>query len=108
MVDSSFVTAGAAALGSLVGAAASIDALTRSMERPEQIVNLYGTLSCIRLVSGNDVVRQGEACCRRIIALYGEPNLTIDRLLAAVVATDVDRLDPLKEFSNACRNELLA
>jgi hypothetical protein len=147
MVNSTVVTALAAALGSLVGASASIattwisqrtqslrahmewklrereslykefiteasrvaiDALTHSMERPDQIMTLYGVLSRIRLMSGAEVVRQAEACCRRIIELYGRPNLTTDQLRAAVAAQEVDELDPLKEFSNACRTELLA
>lgn len=147
MVQTTAVTGMAAALGSLVGAAASIattwmtqrtqsiranaewklrereslykefiteasrlaiDALTHSMERPDQIMALYGVLSRIRLMSGQEVVRQGEACCRRIIELYGHPNLTIDQLRAAVAAHEVDELDPLKEFSNVCRDELLA
>ncbi len=147
MVDSTFVTATAVVLGSLVGAAASIattwiaqrtqsirahaewklrereslykqfiteasrlaiDALTHSLERPDQILTLYGTLSSIRLMSSEEVVRQGEVCCRRIIELYGQPNLTTDQLRAAVAADRFDELDPLKGFSNACRKELLA
>ena len=86
----------------------AIDALTHSMERPDQIMVLYAVLSRIRLISGEEVVRQGEACCRRIIELYGRPNLTTDQLRTAVVSNRVDELDPLKAFSNACRNELLA
>lgn len=85
----------------------AIDALTHSMERPDQIMTLYAVLSRIRLISGEEVVRQAEACCRRIIELYGRPNLTTDQLRTAVVANRVDELDPLKAFSNACRNELL-
>ena len=147
MINAAFITATAAATGSLLGAAASIvttwitqrtesarahlewelrereslykefiteasrlsiDALTHSMERPDQIMTLYAILSRIRLVSGEDVVRHGEACCRRIVELYGRPNLTTDELRAAVVANRVDGLDPLKAFSNACRVELLA
>ena len=146
-MDSTIITATAAGLGSLVGAAASIattwitqraqivranaewklrereslykefvtessrlavDALTHSMERPDQMMTLYGLLSRIRLMSGQEVVRLGEACCRRIIEQYGRPNLTTDQLRAAVLAHEVDELDPLKEFSNACRKELLA
>ncbi len=146
MLDSTLITAGAAALGSLVGATASlattwlthraqiiransewklrereslykefiteasrltIDALTHSFERPDQIMTLYGVMSRIRLMSGQEVVRQGEACCRRIIELYASPNLTTEQLRDAVVANRVDRLDPLKEFSSACRKELL-
>ena len=146
-MDSTVVTAMAAAVGSLVGATASIatmwitqrtqiiranaewklrereslhkefiteasrlfiDALTHSMERPDQMMTLYGILSRIRLMSGQEVVRQREACCRRIIELYGQPNLTTDQLRAAVAANGINELDPLKEFSNACRKELQA
>jgi hypothetical protein len=146
-MTSTVVTAMAAAMGSLVGAAASIsttwitqrtqtirahsewklrqreslynefiteasrlavDALAHCLERPDQLIALYGILSRIRLISGEEVVRQGEACCRRIIELYGRPNLTTDQIRAAVEAHDVDEIDPLKEFSTACRNELLA
>ncbi len=146
-MNSTVVTAMAAALGSLVGATASIattwitqrtqtiransewklrereslykefiteasrltvDALAHSLEQPDQLMALYGILSCIRLMSGEEVVRQGEACCRRIIELYGRPNLTTDQIRAAAEAHDLDDIDPLKEFSTACRNELLA
>ena len=145
-MDSALVTATAAGLGSLIGAAASIstaritqrsqnlrahaewrqrerealfkefiteasslavDALMHSMEDPDSIMKLYGILSCIRLVCGQEVVRHGEACCRRIVEQYGQPNLTTDQLRLAVAANRVDDLDPLRAFSNACRNELL-
>lgn len=146
MIDTPFITAMAAATGSLLGAAASIvttwitqrtqsvrahlewklrereslykefiteasrlaiDALTHSMEGADQIMALYAVLSRIRLMSGEAVVRQGEACCRDIIEIYGRPNLTTEELRATVVANRVDELDPLKAFSNACRSELL-
>jgi hypothetical protein len=146
-MNSTVVTALAAALGSLVGATASIattwitqrtqsiransewklrereslykqfiteasrltvDAVAHCLERPDQLMALYGILSCIRLMSGEEVVRQGEACCRRIIELYGRPNLTTDQIRATVEAHDLNDIDPLKEFSTACRNELLA
>ena len=146
-MNATVVTAMAAALGSLVGATASIattwitqrtqiiransewklrereslykefiteasrlaiDAVAHSLEQPDQLMALYGILSCIRLMSGEEVVRQGEACCRRIVELYGRPNLTTDQIRAAVEAHDLDDIDPLKEFSTACRNELLA
>ena len=146
-MNSTVVTAMAAALGSLVGAAASIattwitqrtqtirahsewklrqreslynefiteasrlavDALAHCLERPDQIMALYGILSRIRLMSGEEVVRQGEACCRRIMELYGRPNLTTDQIRAVAEGHDLDGMDPLKEFSTACRKELLA
>jgi hypothetical protein len=146
-MNSTLFTAMAAAIGSLVGATASIattwitqrtqtirahsewklrereslykefiteasrltfEALSHSLERLDQITALYGILSCIRLMSGEEVVRQGEACCYRIIELYGRPNLTKDHVRAVAESRDFDDIDPLKEFSTACRKELLA
>jgi hypothetical protein len=143
-MDSTVVTALAAALGSLVGASASIattwitqrtqtirantewklrereaiykefiteasrlavDGLGHSLERPDQLVALYGILSCIRLMSGAQVLAKAEECCRRIVELYRRPNLTADQIHAAFEANE---LDPLKEFSFACRTELSA
>lgn len=84
----------------------AIDALMQSMDRPDPVIRLYGVLSRIRLVSGQEVLRQGEACCRRILELYGQPRMTADELRVAVVSDRVDELDPLRAFSAACRNEL--
>lgn len=86
----------------------TVDALAHCLEQPEQIIALYGILSRIRLISGEEVLRQGEACCRRIIELYGRPNLTTDQICAAAESYDLADIDLLKEFSTACRNELLA
>jgi hypothetical protein len=86
----------------------TVDALAHCLERPDQLMALYGILSRIRLMSGEEVVRQGEACCRRIIELYGRPNLTTDQIRAVAEGHDLDGMDPLKEFSTACRKELLA
>ena len=146
-MTSTVITAMAAALGSLLGAAASIattwitrhaetirthsewklrqreslynefiteasrltvDALAHCLEQPDQLMALYGILSRIRLMSGEEVMRQGEACCRRIMELYGRPNLTTDQIRAVAESHDLDGMDPLKEFSTVCRKELLA
>lgn len=146
-METTFLTAAATALGSAVGASASIattwitqrtqalrgsaewklrerealyrefiteasraavDALMHALDRPEQMIALYGILSRIRLLSGDEIVRQGEACRRRIVELYGRPNLTTDQIRNAIEHNEFDKLDPLKQFSNACRDELLA
>jgi len=143
-MDSTVMTALAAALGSLVGAAASIgttwisqrrqssrataewklrereslykefiteasrlfgDAMVTSLDRPDQLVALYGILSRIRLISGDDVLSKAVGCCHRIVGLYRRPNMTAEQIRAAFEANE---FDPLKEFSAACRMELLA
>src|SRR2546425_10067250 len=143
-MDSTVVTALAAALGSLVGATVSIgttwlsqrrqsirataewklrereslykefimeasrlfgDAMVNSLDRPDQLVALYGILSRIRLISGDDVLSKAMGCCHRIVGLYRRPNMTAEQIRAAFEANE---FDPLKEFSAACRMELLA
>jgi hypothetical protein len=142
-MDSTFLTALAAAAGSLMGAGASIattwisqrtqasreytqwkmrerealygefiteasrlavDAMIHSLERPAKLVTLYGILGRIRLMSGGRVLREAEAFCHRIVDLYVSPNLTADEIRAVFEA---NKFDPLKDFSAACRAELL-
>jgi hypothetical protein len=143
-MDSALVTALAAGLGSIAGAAAtivttyftqrtqairattewrlhvreslyaefiteasrlSVDGLLHSLDQPEKLVALYGILSRIRLVAGADVLSSAEICCRRIVEVYRQPNMTSAQVRDAFEANE---LDPLKEFSAACRAELLA
>jgi hypothetical protein len=85
----------------------AVHALTHSFEGPDQIVALYGILSRIRLVASNAVVREGEMCCMRILAMYGKPSMTVDELRGVIAtANDLAELDPLKAFSKECREEL--
>ncbi len=143
-MDTASITAMAAGVGSLVGAAASIaaawltqrtqtireytvwklrereslygefiteasrlmvDALVHSLERPETLVTLYGILGRIRLLSGEEVLSHAEDCCRRIADLYSKPNMTPEQI---VTSFESHKLDLLKDFSTACREELLA
>jgi hypothetical protein len=142
-MDSTLITAVAAACGSLVGAAASIvttwitqraqtfqaereetlrhsetlygefiteasrlavEALSHSLERPDTFVKLYGVIGRIRLVATDPVLAAAEACLRQIIDLYARPNMTVEQIR---LAFERDRLDPIKDFSVACRKELL-
>lgn len=143
-MDSTFITALAAASGSLVGAAASsvttwitqrtqrvhaereeklrnrealygefiteasrltVEALCHSLERPDTFVKLYGITGRIRLVATDAVLDAAEACIRQIIDLFAKPNMTVEQIR---LAFERDRLDPLSDFSVACRKEFLA
>ena len=85
----------------------AVYALTHSFDGPDQIVALYGILSRIRLVASHTVVREGEMCCMRILAMYGKPSMTVGEIRGVLAAAnDLAELDPLKEFSNACREDL--
>ena len=142
-MDSTFITAVAAACGSLVGAAATIvttcitqrtqralaerelklrnrealygefsseasrltvEALSHTLERPDTFVKLYGIMGRIRLVATNPVLDAAEACIRQIIDLYAKPTMTVEQIR---LAFERDGLDPIKDFSIACRKELL-
>ena len=142
-VDTTLVTATAAAVGSLVGAAATIaaawmtqrsqlirgqaewklrereslygefikeasrlavDALDHSLDEPDKLVALYGTLGRIRLISGDQVLHEAEECCRQIFELYSRPNMTPEQFRQEL---DAHRFDPVKGFSAASRVELL-
>ena len=83
----------------------AVDAMVHSLEGPEKLVTLYGILGRIRLMSGENVLGKAEDCCRRIVDLYSRPNMTPEQIRAALEANG---LDPLKDFSSACRTELHA
>jgi hypothetical protein len=141
-MDTTIITATAAACGSLVGAAATIvttwitqrtqtvraergkklrdrvalygefiteasrltiDALSHSLEKPDTFMKLYGILGRIRLVAADPILAAAEACCRQLVDLYAKPNMTVEQIR---VAFQRDRLDPIREFSVACRKEL--
>jgi len=54
----------------------SVDGLIHSLEKPDQLIALYGILSRIRLMAGDVVLRAAEEVCHRIVELYRGPNLT--------------------------------
>src|SRR5262249_38327309 len=82
----------------------TVEALGHSLERPETFVELYGLLGRIRLVAAEPVLAEAEACCRRIVELYAQPNMTVEEIRLALKK---DRFDPIKDFSAACRRELV-
>lgn len=85
----------------------TVDALSHSLEKPETFVTLYGILGRIRLVASDPVLAAAEASCRQIIDLYAQPNLTVEQIRVAFERDRLDRLDPIRELSIACRKELL-
>jgi hypothetical protein len=82
----------------------TVEAFSHSLERPDTFVKLYGIIGRIRLEATASVLDTAEACIRQIIDLYAKPNMTIEQIRLAI---ERDRLDPIREFSVACRKELL-
>ena len=82
----------------------TVEALGHSLERPDTFVKLYGITGRIRLVATDPVLAAADASIRQIIDLYAKPNLTVEQIR---LAFERDRLDPIRDFSVACRKELL-
>ena len=82
----------------------TIDAVGHSLESLDTLVKLYSILGRIRLVAADPVLAAAEACCSRLVQLYGQPNMTVEQIRVAV---ERDRFDPMRDFSVACRTELL-
>src|SRR5262245_54226240 len=141
-MDTHLITVLAAAVGSIIGAAASVSttwitqhkqtlrelaqvrlreretlysefiteasrltlhATSHSLETLDELVSLYGIVGRIRLLSHDDVLREAEICCQRIVELYAQPNRSVEHFIASF---DPDEHDPLKPFSTTCRKEL--
>jgi hypothetical protein len=82
----------------------TMEALSHSLEKPDTFVTLYGILGRIRLVAATPVLNAAEACCRQLVDLYAKPNMTVEQIR---LAFERDRLDPIRDFSVACRKELV-
>ena len=82
----------------------TIDAVGHSLEPLDTFVKLYGILGRIRLVAADPVLAAAEACCSQLVQLYAGPNMTVEQIR---VALERDRFDPIRDFSIACRKELL-
>ena len=69
-----------------------------------KLVRLYALVSRMRVLSSMPVIEQADKIMRLIIDTYVAPNKTIQEVLADNATTG--DLDPLRDFSEACRNEL--
>ncbi|MES2438643.1 MAG: hypothetical protein V4584_06245 [Verrucomicrobiota bacterium] len=78
------------------------DAFEHSLERADALVTLYSILGRIRLVSSDAVVTAAENCCRFLIDLYLNPNLSLEEIPMTIRDSD----HPLNEFTAVCRTEL--
>lgn len=80
------------------------DALVRNESEISELVRLHALIGRMRIVSSNDVVLAAERTGRLIIETYLAPNPTF-----AELAASLDKeIDPLRDFGEACRRELLS
>jgi hypothetical protein len=84
------------------------DAWSHEAGGSEVIAGLWSTVARMRLTSSQAVVSAAEAVVRNVIEAYSAPNRTFDDLRQRAQAQAREFHDPLREFSEACRTELLA
>jgi hypothetical protein len=79
-----------------------VDAAEHNQSDPKNLIPGYALLSRIRLVSSPDVLKAAEEVLKEIVDNYRKPNLTAEQIEAAAVGD----ADPLRHFSQRCRDEL--
>jgi hypothetical protein len=68
------------------------------------LMGLYAKLSRMRILSSAGVVNTADRMLKKIIDTYLEPNRTFPELRQMA---DSGLIDPLRDFSEACRDEFL-
>jgi hypothetical protein len=66
-------------------------------------IGIYALTNRIRLTSSPQVVEAADTVCRIIVDTYLAPNMTLEGMRANWIDKHVD---PLRDFSEACRQEL--
>jgi hypothetical protein len=79
------------------------DAFTHDQPEVANLVNLYALVSRMRVLSSPEIVESADKVVLVIIETYLAPN---KRFSDVKELLNADAVNPLREFSNACREEL--
>lgn len=79
------------------------DALANDPSEISQLVSIYALIGRMRVLSSDHVIEAAEKAGRLIIEAYLSPNKTFADLTEVV-----SKMDPLRDFSEACRLDLRA
>ena len=82
-----------------------MDALIHDETSLPPLVSLFALINKMRIVSNSGIAELADKVVRMIVDTYVSPNKTLPELRAMV---NSGALDPLREFSEACREELRA
>ena len=95
----------AALFGRFLDEAAKLyaDALQNRRDDMSGLINIYALTNRIRLISTERVVESADTVCRIIVDAYLVPNMTLEEMRANWIDKHVD---PLRDFSEACRLKL--
>jgi hypothetical protein len=95
----------AALFGRFLDEAAKLysDALQHTRDDLSGLIGIYALTNRIRLISSPQVVAAAETVCRVIVDAYLSPNITLEQMREN---WEIKHIDPLRDFSDACRQEL--
>ena len=95
----------AALFGRFLDEAAKLysDALQNRQDDVTRLVSIYALINRIRLISSPRVVDAADNVARIIVDAYLAPNITMKEMRENWIEKHVD---PLRDFSEACRKEL--
>ena len=84
-----------------------IDALTNDEPNLSKTITIYALVSQMRFTSSPNVIEEAERVARLILETYPKPKKTFSELrdMAHDMAHE-QSLDPLRRFSESCREEL--
>jgi phosphoribosyl-ATP pyrophosphohydrolase len=77
------------------------DALVSDKSEISKLVTMFALIGRMRVTSSDDVIEAAEKVSRLIIETYLAPSRTF-----ADLAELINEMDPLRDFSEACRREL--
>jgi hypothetical protein len=80
----------------------STDAIIHQLDEPSKFVRLYALVGNLRLCASPEVIVKAEEVMRLILEIYNRPNIDFRNL----AARDENETDLLREFSEACREDL--
>jgi hypothetical protein len=73
------------------------------LESIDEIVTIYALVNRIRLFASRSVLDAAEAFVKKLVAKYGEKNMTIEQIRSIALE---QHADPLNDFALKCRAEL--
>jgi hypothetical protein len=79
------------------------DALQNKRDDPAAMIGIYALANRIRLICSARVVESTDTLTRIIMDTYLAPNITMEEVRARWIEGNID---PLRDFSEACREEL--
>ena len=79
------------------------DALENRRDDITGLVGIYALINRIRLISSPQVVEAADRAAHIIVDAYLSPNITLEDIRTSWLGKHVD---PLQDFSEACRQEL--